>query len=116
MCDSTQIIPILFWAIATILSLFYGFKAVDIFFSAEGVKDFKDKEKWPRKFHEFWMNFAGSFAGWIGIWILYSTFDSQISFTLILLSILSFTGVVGKLPLALALVIRGLEKLYEKLK
>ena len=115
MCHTTYTLTIVYWSFATIASLFYGLKAVDIFFKAAEVQTFKTNEKWPRKLHEFWMNFLGSIVGWVGIWILYSTFDTQVSFTELLLAVLSFTGVVGKLPLALALAIRGLEKLYNKL-
>ncbi len=112
MCISFENIwIILYWILAGVLSLFYGWKAVDIFFANDAVLPFKKTEKWPRKLHEFWMNFLGSLSGWVGIWILYTTYDSVITVSQIVIALVAFTGMVGRLPTALMIVIYGLQHL-----
>ena len=60
----TNICPLAFALVGLGFSLFYGLKAFDIFEV--------DRANKPRawKFHQFWLNFVGSAAGWVILWIV----------------------------------------------
>jgi len=53
-----------FWILAFSASLFYGWKATDIF------NVFPFKPSWAWTLHQRWLNFSGSFVGWIALWFL----------------------------------------------
>lgn len=102
------------------ISLFYGFKAVWIFMYPSPDRNPKKHTKswWM---HQIWINFAGSFIGWVCIYVLIISFGadvkasaSSISFGHVFLFIVGLLGVMGFLPLTLWGIANSMKYISEK--
>jgi hypothetical protein len=102
-----------FWVVAVLFSIFYGWKARDIF-QVE-----REDESWAYLAHQAWFNFAGSLIGWSALWlevirILWfaaSGAKLEFEFTDLLLGIIAFVGVAGLLPTTTVGLIQGIREL-----
>jgi hypothetical protein len=108
-----------FFLTGLVLSLFHGIMATNIFVA--------DKDKSDRSgawyFHQFWLNFCGSVAGWTALWFIVqkialvlalpATAAPQLSD--IALFFLAFLGVTGYLPFAILTTVGGIKELLAKL-
>ncbi len=103
-----QIWPVVFALVAIVFSVFYGFKAFDIF----GVDHTDKPAAW--KFHQFWLNFAGSLAGWLMLWVavrrvcLVVGSDHALKMSDFILFLVAFVGITGFLPLSVVSFIEGI--------
>ena len=98
-----EFIPIAFWLLALVASVFYGLSACAIFeISTSG-------KPWPWRLHQFWLNFIGSAVGWIALWSLVPRVigclaqgcSADLTWSDIGVFFLAFVGVTGHLPVAL---------------
>ena len=111
----TNIYSLAFALLGFAFSLFYGFKASDIF-----DVDHTDKPRaW--RFHQFWLNFVGSVAGWVMLWIaiqrLRLAIDSpeqSLKLSDFALLLIAFIGVTGFLPLSVVSFIQGIRDIAAK--
>lgn len=102
----------LFWFIALVASLCYGYWAPEIF-------QVKATEKWPQplRVHRFWVNVFGTLTGWATLYYLLMmrlrVFDKAPNpdpgVMDIVLLIVTFLGVTGHLPYALVGITSGLD-------
>jgi hypothetical protein len=108
-----------FWIAAFVASLFFGFFAVTIF----EVPLPKVKPLWAWKLHQFWLNFTGSFVGWVALWFLgrkviaclVPSCSVEPNAWDVAAFFLAFVGVTGFLPLTIVGLITGLKELLVKL-
>jgi hypothetical protein len=106
-----------FVLVATAFSLFYGFRATNIF----DVKLAGTSRSW--RFHQWWLNFLGSVSGWIASWFLlhkilsasHSPATVSIQPSDIGLFFLAFVGVTGFLPFSVVSVLQGLRDIATKI-
>ncbi len=110
-----NICPVAFSLLALAFSLFYGFKAFDIF----GVDHANKPRAW--KFHQFWLNFVGSVAGWITLWLVIQRVafvirlpEHALKASDFLLLLIAFIGVTGFLPLSVVSFIQGIRDIAAK--
>ena len=98
----------MFAVVAAAFSLFYGFKASQIF----GVDHAGKTRSW--KFHQFWLNFAGSVTGWLILWVAIRRVNivlgSSQAFKMsdFILFLVAFVGITGFLPLSVVSFIQGI--------
>jgi hypothetical protein len=91
--------------LALIASIFYGSYAINIFFAKAKVKDTKG-EHFSWKIHQFWLNFIGSFSGWIILFFLLKRIEHlpskdyvfTFSFQDLISFFICFIGITGYLP------------------
>jgi hypothetical protein len=101
---------------ALAFSLFFGFKATDIFEVATAGKS----RAW--KFHQFWLILVGSASGWIALWFVArkAYFCSQEgcptrpSFWYGIMLFIAFIGITGFLPITVVGIIQGIKELSAK--
>ena len=106
-----------FVVVAIAFSLFYGFRAIDIF----EVKPARTSRSW--RFHQWWLNFLGSTCGWIAAWFVlhkvaavsHSPAVISIQLSDIALFFLAFVGVTGFLPFSVVSVLQGLRDIAAKI-
>lgn len=105
-----------FLLIAFICSSFYGSKAHDIF----DIK--KEGKPWAWRLHEWWLNFAGAFAGWAALYFLvvklvdcFPNCFSQFTLSQLVVFGIAFIGITGHLPVTIVSVIYSLRDLAKKL-
>ena len=101
--------PIVLGLVAIAFSMFYGLRAFEIF----GVDH--DKKPFAWKFHQFWLNFAGSLAGWLILWvagrrvsIVIGSTDQALKMSDFILFLVAFVGITGFLPLSVVSFIQGI--------
>jgi len=106
-----------FMLIAAAFSLFYGFRATDIF-------EVKTTGKsWSWRFHQWWLNFLGSASGWVALWflvhkiaaVIHSPATVAIQPSDIALFFLSFVGITGFLPFSVVSVLQGLRDIAARI-
>jgi len=106
-----------FLAVALGASVFYGAKACAIF----GV-DAAGKH-WPWKVHQFWLNFSGSFTGWLALWVVIPRVVTcvieacapELSVSDVALFFVAFVGVTGFLPTAIIGLVLSIKEVVAKL-
>lgn len=109
-------------SVAVVASLFYGWKAVEIF--TEIPK--KPKEEQPHSawwWHQRWLNFAGSLAGWVVLWILIKRylphFTGQCEIILtywdVIGAVVAFIGITGYLPFTIIGLLSGAMSTFDKI-
>jgi hypothetical protein len=110
-----NICPLVFACVALAFSLFYGFKASDIF-----DVDHADRP-WAWKFQQFWLNFVGSAAGWVILWIVGQRLslvirspEQSLNLSDFVLLLIAFIGVTGFLPLSVVSFIQGIRDIAGK--
>jgi hypothetical protein len=116
--EAITITTSIFWIAALVASLFFGLKAVTIF----QVQAPKGKGPWAWWIHQFWLNFCGSFVGWVALWFVgrkvISCLGASCAFELtgwdVLISFLAFVGVTGFLPFTIVGLITGIKELVVK--
>ena len=109
---------ILFFFIAIIFSLFYGFSGWLLWYK----QDEKPKLRTIRLIHEIWFNFIGSFIGWLCIFIIYKSLLPfgwekavyNITWQHIVLFIIGVLGITGLLPYVLWSISRSIDLLIER--
>lgn len=119
MITDCKLIPISYWVVALCFSLFFGFKATDIFLTKDQLKD--RPSSW--KFFQFWLNFVGSIVGWIILWIILPnlidlmrlTHQNKISLNEIIAMIISFIGITGYLPASVVGLLMSIGDLVSKI-
>lgn len=99
-------------------SVFYGVYARKIFWN-KAQRDENDKENYVFKIiHQFWLNFAGSFAGWFCIYLFLNILLhiplSELSIAHVLLFGFGIIGIVGWLPTTLLGVATSLGEIMRK--
>ncbi|PYL43318.1 MAG: hypothetical protein DMF42_04415 [Verrucomicrobia bacterium] len=101
--------PVVLGLVAIAFSVFYGLKAVDIF----GVDHANKPAAW--KFHQFWLNFAGSLAGWLMLWVavrrvcsVVGSAEHALKMSDFILFLVAFVGITGFLPLSVVSFIQGI--------
>jgi hypothetical protein len=99
-----------FCIFALTASLFYGWKAVEIFLSLSPSRTDADlhrhKKKWSWQLHQFWLNFFGSAVGWTCLWFVIVKVWADVacdrfpslSWGESALALVAFLGVTGYLP------------------
>jgi hypothetical protein len=104
-----NICPVVFACVTLAFSLFYGFKASDIFDVDHAGRP------WAWKFQQFWLNFVGPTAGWVILWIVVQRLRSVIhspeqslNFSDFVLLLIALIGVTGFLPLSVVSFIQGI--------
>lgn len=105
-----------YWIVALAFSLFYGWKARDIFV----VK--RQQESWAYVAHQAWLNFVGAFCGWVSLWLealrvaSYSEADVRPEFGLADagLGVVALIGITGLLPMTVVGFIQGIRELAGK--
>ncbi len=110
---------IAFLIVALLLSLFHGAMASTIFVSKDDRKD----KPWPWHFHQFWLNFCGSVAGFAALWfivqkvalILASPAAAAPQWSDAALFFLAFLGVTGYLPFAVITSVQAIKELISKI-
>jgi hypothetical protein len=94
--------------IGALFSLFYGFRAVEIFQRADSkIKYPKYRISWW--IHQRWINFIGSMIGWIALYLELLNFDrigwnviaSNLTLSDFALLVIALLGIMGFLPKAL---------------
>ncbi len=111
---------VLYWLVALLISLFYGFKAIKIF---EPSVDEKDKSRRAWRWHQRWLNFLGSLVGWIALWFLVRKFSpslfqdihAEISLWDVIGALIAFIGVTGYLPFTIVTTVSGVGSFAGKL-
>jgi hypothetical protein len=105
-----------FACVALAFSLFYGFKASDIF-----DVDHKGR-RWAWKFQQFWLNFVGSAGGWVISWIVLQRLrlviqspGQSLNLSDFVLLLIAFIGVTGFLPLSVVSFIQGIRDIAGKI-
>src|SRR6202035_6056357 len=104
-----NICSLAFGLVALAFGVFYGFKPFDIF----RVDHANKPGAW--KFHQLWLNFVGSIAGWVILWVVIQ----RISFVIrapehalkasdFILMLVAFVSVTGFLPLSIVSFIQGI--------
>src|SRR6266496_6338830 len=101
--------PVVLGLVAIAFSVFYGLKAFDIF----EVDHAKKPKAW--KFHQFWLNFAGSLAGWLMFWVavrrgclVAGSAEHALKTSDFILFLIAFVGITGFLPLSVVSFIQGI--------
>lgn len=92
------------------MSLFYGFKAVEVFVDTDHGFASKKKDCPSWKFHQWWLNFMGSAVGWLAAF--YFTFcrfipslhDFKFTASDGVLILVALLGMGGLLPFTLSVV------------
>ncbi len=108
-----------FWLVALGASVFYGARARDVHVapgkdSGDPYKDLKP----AYRVHQFWFNFAGSFAGWCAVWAmnpaacLRSECTANLTWGSAALAVVAFAGVTGHLPAIFARLVTNLAGLF----
>ena len=90
---------VLYWAFAVIMSLFYAIFAVDALeVSDEDKKEISENR--PLRWHQHWLNFLGSIAGWLLAYAVIRHACSAEGFRPVdlPLAFLAFVGMTGHLP------------------
>ena len=108
---------ILFTVVGVGFSLFFGFKATEIF----SVPTEGRTAAW--KFYQYWFNFLGSFVGWIALgflarkvyFCLQSLCPAQVDLMDLLVIFVAFVGVTGHLPYTVMGLIQGINDLAKKI-
>ncbi|MFN0315332.1 MAG: hypothetical protein ACKVQA_09875 [Burkholderiales bacterium] len=102
----------IFASIALVFSIFYGWKACDIF------DVWTQDKKLAWKIHQFWLNLAGSIVGWAALWAATGgtllTVHPTLSITDAVLLLIAFVGITGYLPYAVVGLLQGLVALAKK--
>lgn len=96
-------------------SIFYGYSATKIF----GIPT-TEKGSWI--FHQFWLNFVGSLAGWFFAYLLAADVQQnicsfsnyEITFGRILTFVLAFIGVTGYMPATIVGLVSGVKEIFAK--
>jgi hypothetical protein len=108
--------PLVLSSIAVAASLFFGFKACEIF----GVP-------WPRhwagRLYLFWFNFSGSLLGWAALAVLChrllpcfsGTCSIDLGVSTFALALVAFAGVTGHIPMATMGIFRALANLAQRI-
>jgi hypothetical protein len=111
-----NICPVVFACVGLVFSLFYGFKASDIFDVDHAGRP------WAWKFQQFWINFVGSTAGWVILWIVVQRLSlvvhspgQGLNLSDFVLLLIAFIGVTGCLPLSVVSFIQGIRDIAGKL-
>ena len=110
------VVGILYLGIALGFSLFYALKAIDILTDKKTLKG-------AALFHQRWLNFSGSIAGWICLWFVgkkvcqhvISGIDPTIGWPYAALSLVGFIGIIGYLPFTVVKLITSIGGLVEKI-
>jgi hypothetical protein len=108
-----------FWIVSLAFSVFYGAKATTIFFDPASNQN--QKTSW--KFHQFWLNFSGSFIGWMSLFYLLTKFNVYLEHPLSVsldvwdgvCLIFAFIGITGLLPWAVGQNVSRVRDLGDKL-
>jgi hypothetical protein len=101
--------PVVFAVVALVFSLFYGWYAFDIF------RVDRRSMRIPERVHQFWLNFLGSIAGWLLLWVAVQRLAFVIASPVhplkvsdFILLLVAFIGVTGFLPLSVVSFIQGI--------
>src|SRR5574341_945803 len=94
----------IYWAIALVASLLYGWNAVAIFKAHISGLDQKPPAAWW--WHQRWLNFLGAIVGWTALWFLLRKFGGCILSPCgsdptawdVVAAFVSFIGITGYLP------------------
>jgi len=108
---------LVFLVVAIVASVFYGTKACEIFEVPSTAKP------WSWKIHQFWLNFAGSFVGWLALWTVTpraltcvrESCTAQFSVSDVALFVLGFIGVTGFLPVVVVGLVFSIKEVVTKL-
>ena len=113
-----EILLITYIVVAVSISLFYGFKAVNIFVYPE-IKQEQPKYKKSWFIHQFLFNFFGSLAGWFLVFVFIGILNDvplkDLNFVHLLVFLFGVLGIVGLLPTSLVQVSDYLGKLMKRL-
>lgn len=110
-----------YWAIAIVASLLYGWHAVSIFKAhIAGVESQPPTAWW---WHPRWLNFLGALVGWTALWLLLRKFSACIfqqcssdpSAWDVAGAFVAFIGVTGYLPATVVSLVAGVGALAGKL-
>jgi hypothetical protein len=101
----------LYFVVAVGFSIFYGWKALEILTNTE-----PNSFKGARLFHQRWLNFLGSAAGWVCLWFVVvklwlhiSDGDRQeFSWSYAALALIGFVGVSGYLPFTVVTIVNSI--------
>jgi len=100
-----------------LMSLFYGCYAARIYYYAKR-GDSPWQMHWSWRIHQFWLNFCGSFIGWIFLWVLVENYETPKTISMGLYQIftvlLGVLGIVGFMPQALYTLSIGLAEFIKK--
>lgn len=107
----------IFVFVASVFSIFYAAKAVDIF------GDNASQKPWAWKVHQIWLNFIGSATGWIALWFLFQKIvvamampgASSFDWSNVVLFFTAFIGITGFLPQCVVSLIRGLSEMAARI-
>jgi hypothetical protein len=110
-----HICPLVLGLVAIAFSVFYGCKAFEIF----GVDHAGKPGAW--KFHQFWLNFSGSLAGWLILWVairrvslVVGSTDHALKMSDFILFLVAFIGITGFLPLSVVSFIQGIRDIVTR--
>jgi hypothetical protein len=101
----------LYFVVALGFSIFYGWKALAILTNTE-----PNSFKGARLFHQRWLNFIGSAAGWlclwfvvVKVWLRMSDGDAQeFGWSYAALALIGFVGVSGYLPFTIVTIVNSI--------
>ena len=101
----------LYFVVALGFSIFYGWKALEILTNAE-----PNSFKGARLFHQRWLNFLGSAAGWLCLWFVVAKLwlyvsngdREEFSWSYAALALIGFVGVSGYLPFTVVTIVNSI--------
>jgi hypothetical protein len=110
-----------FWTIALVASLLYGWHAVAIFKAHIAGREEPPPRAWW--WHQRWLNFLGALVGWITLWFLLRKFlgcafnDCNVELNAwdVVGSLVAFVGITGYLPNTVVSLVSGVGALAGKL-
>lgn len=111
----------IYWVIALVASLLYGWHAVAIFKAHISSADPQPPKSWW--WHQRWLNFLGAFVGWSALWFLLRKFigcilgpcTAEPTAWDVLAAFISFIGITGYLPATVVSLVAGVGVLSGKL-
>jgi hypothetical protein len=115
------LLNVAFWVVSRVASLLYARNAIAIFTNVSA-EDAKARPAW--RWHQRWLNFAGSMFGWASLWLLVrrlcrfagfcSAEPASLDLSLGVLAFVAFIGITGYLPFAAVGLISGTSALSSK--
>jgi hypothetical protein len=109
---------IVFWLVALIASVLYGWNAWYIFVSPS------EPPSRAQKWHQRWLNFLGALVGWTALWLLAKKFFvpcvvaqciNDVGALDVVGALVAFVGVTGYLPYTVVSLVSGVALLAGKL-
>lgn len=120
---------VVFWVVALVVSVLYGWNAAAIFTDVS-LREVKPAKAWW--WHQRWLNFMGSVTGWTALWLLFrrlapclfqecktqlasaSGSASRLDAGDAAMAFVAFVGITGYLPFAVVGLISGASTLSAK--